>query len=121
MGVSGGMDGETGEARWSRTSSERGEMKGYLVTGRERAHRFKGLPACPLFKCMLNARGGVRDSLINPLARRTAPCGYFTAVRRNSAFPGSSPGSAATLCSDNAFMVAFAASMLMTGNSPPCR
>lgn len=50
-----------------------------------RAHRFKGLPACPLFKCMLNARGGVRDSLINPLARRTAPRGYFTAVRRNSA------------------------------------
>ncbi|KAF7395195.1 hypothetical protein HZH68_009245 [Vespula germanica] len=32
-----------------------------------RAHQFKGLPACPLFKCMLNARGDVRDSLINPL------------------------------------------------------
>lgn len=32
-----------------------------------RAQRFKGLPACPLFKCMLNARGDARDSLINPL------------------------------------------------------
>lgn len=32
-----------------------------------RAQRFKGLPACPLFKCMLNARSDVRDSLINPL------------------------------------------------------
>lgn len=32
-----------------------------------RAQRFKGLPACPLFKCMLNARSDVRDSLINLL------------------------------------------------------
>jgi len=38
---------------------------------------------------MLNARGGVHDSLINPLARRAVPRGYFTVVRRNSVFgPG---------------------------------
>lgn len=112
MGVSGGGM-EKREKRDGLGRARRGEMKGYLVTGRESA-RFKGLPACPLFKYMLNARGGVRDSLINPLARRTAPSGYFTVVRRNSAFPGS-PGSAALLRQRS---YAFAASTLMTGNSP---
>lgn len=57
-----------------------------------RAQRFKGLPACPLFKCMLNARGDARDSLINPLTshpswepHRAAACVCFTVARRNTA------------------------------------
>lgn len=93
MGGGAGMDGETG-TRWSRLSSARRDER--IPSYGTRAHRFKGLPACPLFKCMLNARGGVRDSLINPLARCTAPRGYFTAVRRNSA--SSSRSSDQQLC-----------------------
>lgn len=67
-----------------------------------RAQRFKGLPACPLFKCMLNARSDVRDSLINPLTshpRLRAPrraafspaCVYFTVARRNTCMQPPSP------------------------------
>lgn len=46
----GGGDGSLGRARSA-------EMKGYLVTGRGHIG-LKDYPAYPLFKCMLNARGG---------------------------------------------------------------
>jgi len=86
-GCRAGIDGGTGTG--SRANSARRDER--IPSYGTRAHRFKGLPACPLFKCMLNARGGVHDSLINPLARRIAPRGYFTAVRRNRASSSQSP------------------------------
>lgn len=70
-----GADVEKGERGGTRTSSERRDER--IPSYGTRAHRFKGLPACPLFKCMLNARGGVRDSLINPLARRAIAARIF--------------------------------------------
>lgn len=76
---------------------------------------------------MLNARGGVHDSLINPLARSTAPRGYFTVVRRNSGPLSLSlslvPENPATtmLCQfpSSAFTNPFAATALMTGRGRP--
>lgn len=58
---------------------------------------------------MLNARGGVHDSLINPLARRSAPRGYFTVVRRNSGLSSRRelPGPATMQVADKRFYEPF--------------